>query len=437
MKHIYNILYCLLIIAGFMSCVTEDIASNCPDNSGTGKPGNAQVMLNLSVPNNRLPSATRAVADESGIEVLNMLVFESDIFQKVVDITGKYESAATDENSRVIYVPIEETENPVRLLLIANADISRLTAGSSTLSDAKQLIFSGSNRMTSIPMYGETAEFSDGLSRDRTYDVSVELIRSFAKIEVQYNSSQLKSEFEFLGVEAVNVNTGGYVANRQEILAGQTVETLSVTPTTISAGPNRMEIATFYVGETVNNASNKISVIIRGKYYGKEGYYRLDMIKAESENEVDLLKRNYRYVFVLQNVNYEGRGRNEEMSGESDNESFQATVMTLTAAESDILDITTDDRYFLGVNSSTLQLTDNGNICFTKLKVLTNNTTDGWVIADYPATGVTFMPGIEGGRGARAVNTVWIYIDKARITEQFNFYVKTGKIRKTITVRLP
>lgn len=441
MKPIYNILYSLLLIAGFMSCVTEDITDNCPDESGTGALGNAQVMLNLSVPSNRLPSATRAIKDESGIDVLNMLVFENNTLKKVTDITSKYKSGYTDENnSSFFYVSIKETKNPVRLFIIANADLSELSEESSSLDDAMKLTFRNSNNMNSIPMYGEAVsdEFESGLSRDKTYNkVPVELIRSFAKIEVQYNSSQPKSEFEFLGAEVINVNTGGYVANREDILAGQSTETLSVIPTIISEGPDRREIATFYVGETANNAQNKVSVIIHGKYEGTEGYYRLDMIKADGKDEIDLLKRNYRYIFVLQNVNYEGRGKDEVLTGDSDNKPFQTNVMTLTAAESDILDITTDDNYFLGVNTSTLQLTDNGSICFTKLKVLTSNTADGWVIADYPTPGVTFSPGIEGGRGARVVNAVWIYIDKSHITKDFNFYVKTGKIRKTITVKMP
>ena len=437
MKHIYNILYSLLLIAGFVSCVTEDIANNCPDNGEPGQSGNAQVMLSLSVPNDRLPSSTRAIEDELGIQVLNMLIFENDVLEKSVDITNKYKLADANNDSRVFYVTIKETANPVRLVLISNSNISALSEGSSTLDDVRKLTFQHSNDMNVIPMYGETQEFSDGLSRDNSYDVSVELIRSFAKVEVQYNSSQTVNEFEFLGAEVINVNTGGYIAGEQGILNGQTTENLSVIPTIISSGPERKEIATFYIGETANNASNKISVIIHGKYEGTEGYYRLDMIKSESKDEVDVLRRNYRYVFVLQNVNYEGRGRNEVMTGDSDNEPFEATVMTLTAAEGDILDITTDDQFFLGVNSSHLQLTDNGSICFAKLKVLTNNTGEGWQIADYPASGVTFMPGIEGGKGARIVNTVWIYIDKNLISDKFNFYVKTGKIRKTITVEIP
>lgn len=435
MKHIYNIIYCLSFIAGFASCVTEDLVSDCPNNGQTAE--KAQVMLNLSIPNDRLPHSTRAINDDSEINSLYVLEFESGILKKKIDITSKYKNASDSENGRKLYVAIEETENPVQLSIIANYDISNLIEESTTLAEAKRLGFKNSNDAIYIPMYGEAEEFSNGLSRNNSYNVSVELVRSFAKIEVQYNSTQTVNEFELLDVEVVNVNTAGHIVEGNEIPEGQTTD-ITIVPTKVSQSPNRREVATFYIGETNNNASNKISVILRGKYYGAIGYYRLDMIKYESEEVINVLKRNYRYILNVQNVNYAGRASKEEaLQGDADNKAFKATVMTLTAAEGDILDITTDDQYFLGVNSSTLQLTDNGNICFAKLKVLTNNTDEGWIIADYPSTGVTFSPSISGGKGARVVNTVWIYIDTKIIKSDFNFYVKTGKIRKTILVKLP
>ena len=157
--------------------------------------------------------------------------------------------------------------------------------------------------------------------------------------------------------------------------------------------------------------------------------------------EITELKRNYKYVFALQNVNFEGRSETEAMNGEPDNKVFEARVMTLNAEEADILDITTDDYYFLGVNTSTLQLTLNAEgLCFTKLKILTNNHQEGWRIVDAPA-GSTFSPGLTGGTALsdeqREVSTIWIYIDRNLIRNDFNFYVTTGKIRKTITVRMP
>ena len=56
--------------------------------------------------------------------------------------------------------------------------------------------------------------------------------------------------------------------------------------------------------------------------------------------------------------------------------------MTLNAEEADILDITTDDEYFLGVNSSTLQSTvnDGGSLfCKTKDSDVTMSF-QGWAI---------------------------------------------------------
>ncbi|WP_148372990.1 hypothetical protein [Bacteroides bouchesdurhonensis] len=440
MKYIYNILYSLLFIAGVSSCVTDESFNDCSANGGEGGEGDALVMLSLSVPNSQLPSATRAISDERAINSLHVLDFEDGYLRDIIDITDKYKNSTEGKN---LYVAIKETEESVSLAIVANIDLSGINvADKPSLATVKQsLRFTDSNSdsRSYIPMYGET-ESLGAINRNQKYDVTINLVRSFAKIEVTYNSTQTMEEFEFLGIEVLNVHTQGYVTGDQA-WTGSSTQNITATPAAQagSTTAHRIQTASVYIGETLNNASNKVSVLVHGKYYGTEGYYRLDMIKANSTTDatIDKLSRNYRYIFTLQNVNYEGRSRQDALTGESDNAPFQASLMTLTAAEHAILDITTDDQYFLGVNSSTLKLTDNGNICFAQLKVLTDNVSEGWVIADYPAQGVEFMPKTSGGKGDRVVNTVWIYIDRNIITESFNFYVKTGKIRKTITVNMP
>lgn len=439
MKHLYNILYSLLLIAGVSSCVTEDAFTDCSDNGNKEGYGNAQVMLSLSVPNSQIPSATRAI-NESDIDRIYVLDFADNKLREVIDITNKYNSVTSDSKSKNLYVAIKETTASVRLALVANTNINLSELIGSTLAEVKKaLTFSDLNSLNYIPMYGETKELG-AINRDKKYDVNVDLVRSFAKIEVQYNSTQSTAEFQFLGIEVLNVNTQGYITG-DEIYSPQTSTNLSATPSKLHepGAALRQEIASVYIGETINSSLNKVSVLVHGIFKGVEGYYRLDMYKknsATANEEISKLERNYKYVFSLQNVNFDGRTREDALKNDADNKLLNANLMTLTAAEGDILDITTDDQYFLGVNSSTLKLTDNGNICFAKLKVLTDNA-EGWTIADYPTTGVTFTPGITGGKGDRVVNTVWIYIDRKIINGPFNFYVKTGKIRKTITVYLP
>lgn len=430
MKHIYNILYSLLVIAGFTSCVTNDI-DGCPDNTTA----NAQVMLSLSVPETQLPAATRTISNDATINSLYLLVFENDRLAEATDITSKYNAAVEGK----FYVAIKETENKVSLSLVANTDVSSLSLSTPKDDVLKSLIFTATD-LAYMPMYGETTEFQ-GITRALAYDVKVNLLRALAKVEVQYNSTQTKNEFEFTDIEVLNTSAQGYVADQGIPASSTIVNSIKVTPTDNSnGGSNRQEIASVYVHETVNNGTNKISVPIHGKYYGTDGYYRLDMIKSDQTTEIDRLVRNYKYVFALQNVNYAGRTREEALKGDHDNKAFKATVMTLSADEKDILDITTDDQYFLGVNSSTMQLKNNGNRCFAKLKILTNNYKEGWKIVDAPE-GVTFNPGTTGGTAAsdadRKVSSVWVYIDTNVVKSNFSFYVTSGKIRKTIMVNLP
>lgn len=431
MKHIHNILYSLLLIAGLTSCVTDSVLDNCP-NQGGAEATTARVMLSLSIPNSQLPP-TRVVS-ESTVNTLWMLEFENGILKEKIDITAKY-----NNSNGKIYVAIEETNNPVILSVIANKNVSDLEIGTKKSIALQKLTFDNAHNLNYIPMYGETQEFKK-INRDQTYDTNVELIRALCKIEVQYSSTQTDEEFTFLGIKVLNVNDRGYVDNTLGIPYQTSVESVTANPVSVS-GNNKLKTASVYIAETDNNENNKVQVLVHGIYKGTDCWYRLDMIKEKEENELTTLKRNYKYVFALQNVNFLGRSESDVLTGDPDNKAFDARLMTLDAAEADILDITTDDEYFLGVNSSTLQLTLNdAALCFTKLKILTNNVYQGWSIVDAPE-GVTFNPGTTGGIAdsdeQREVVTVWIYIDRSLIKNDFKFYVTTGKIRKEITVKLP
>lgn len=430
MKHIHNILYSLLFVAGLASCATDNALDNYPDEGS--RIANAQVMLSLSIPDSQLPSATRVI-NESAVNSLWILEFEDGVLKEKIDITAKYNSS----NGKRLYVSIEETKNPVVLSVVANIDVSGLATSANKESILKSLTFSNANSNNYIPMYGESKAFPN-INRNNVYDTSVELIRAFAKIEIQYNSTQTDKEFTFLGIKVLNTNAKGYLADGFGIPKQDPVKSITAEPVYINAN---LKTASVYIAETENSSQNKVQILVHGKYSGTECWYRLDMIKDNESNEITGLKRNYKYVFALQNVNFLGRSEADAMTGEPDNKAFDARVMTLSAEEADILNITTDDEYFLGVNSSTPQLTLNeAGLCFAKLKILTNNISEGWKIVDAPE-GVTFNPGTTGGKAnsdeQRAVSTVWIYIDRNKITKEFDFYVTTGKIRKTITVTMP
>lgn len=435
MKRIHNILYCLLLIAGLSSCVTDNALNDCPTTpQGGSETATAQVMLSLSIPNSQLP-LTRGVVNESTVNSLWVLEFENGALKDKIDITTKYNNS----NGKRLYIAIEETPNPVILSIVANKDVSGLEIGTEKAAALQSLTFNNAHTLDYIPMYGETQEFAN-INRNNAYDTSVELIRSLAKIEVQYSSTQTEEEFTFLGIKVLNTNATGYVVNTSGIPSQTSVPSVIASPVSVS-GNSKLKTASVYIAETDNNSDNKVQILVHGQYKGTDCWYRLDMIKENEKSEIATLNRNHKYVFALQNVNFLGRSEADAMTGDPDNKAFDARLMTLNAEEADILDITTDDEYFLGVNSSTLQLTLNeGDLCFTKLKVLTNNFSEGWTIVDAP-NGVRFNPGTTGGKAVsdeqRKVATVWIYINRTLVTQDFNFYVTTGKIRKTITVKMP
>ena len=120
MKHLRKIIYSLLFIAGFASCVTDDIG-DC----STAETANAQVMLSLSVPSARLPEATRAIGNDETINSLHLLAFENGTLAEITDITSKYQNASEGK----FYVAVKESTGQVGLALVANTDVSALSTG--------------------------------------------------------------------------------------------------------------------------------------------------------------------------------------------------------------------------------------------------------------------------------------------------------------------
>lgn len=432
MKHIYNILYGLLFIVSFPSCTADETILNSPD-QGSGK--TAQVMLSLSIPGQQLPSQeTRSISNDKAIESLYVLEFVDGQWEKTEDITDKYKP---DDNNN-IYISLEETSKPIELVLIANSDkVSDIEHLGFT--DRKgvlrSLIFDINASLNTIPMYGSSS-LPDGISRNDKKNIKVELERSLSCIEVICNSTQSKDEFELLGIEVLNINQEGcVVTNMLPTISAGTESTGEITSngTTASA----------YVAETLNT-NHAISVLVHARYKGTECYYKLDMLKNSQDKDVyvETLMRNYKYSFSLQSIPYLGKGsRAEAINNPADNKSLGVRVMTISAAEEDIRDITTNDYYFLGVNSSNLRLeklntNTSDQTYFVKLKVLTNNTDEGWNISGYPS-GVSFSE-ISGGKAIsdakRKVTSVWIYVDKNIIKSDFTFYVTSSSIRKAINI---
>lgn len=270
MKRIHNILYNLLLIAGLSSCVTDNALDDCP-NQGGNETATAQVVLSLSIPDGQLPP-TRVVS-ESEVNSLWVLEFENDILKEKIDITAKYNNA----NGKRLYIAIEETEHPVILSIVANQNVSSLDIGTEKEVALQKLTFDNAQTLKYVPMYGETVEF-ENINRDNSYDTSVELVRALTKIEIQYSSTQTEEEFTFLGIKVLNTNAKGYVKSLG-IPTQTSVKSVAADPVSINS---KLKTASVYIAETNNNESNKIQILVHGRYKGTDCWYRLDMIK---ENE--------------------------------------------------------------------------------------------------------------------------------------------------------
>ena len=433
MKHIYIILYGLLLTTGFASCTADEAILDSPD-QGSGK--TAQVMLSLSIPGQQLPAEeTRSITNDRAIESLYVLEFVNGYWKKSENITDKYKSGGN------IYIALEETSDPIELILIANSDkVSEIENPIYTdrRTVVRSLTFAINAQLNAIPMYG-SSNLPDGINRNDKKNIQVKLERSLSCVEVVCNSTQSKDEFELLGIEVLNVNQEGCIV--KDILPIRDSQ-----KTTGEIAANGTNAASAYVAETLNT-NHQIAVLVHARYEGTECYYKLDMLLNYQDKDVyvETLVRNYKYAFSLQSIPYLGKtSRSEAINGPADNRSLGTRVMTISTAEEDIRDITTNDFYFLGVNSADLSLeklnaNPNDQTYFVKLKVLTNNTAEGWNISGYPGSGVSFSEtsgGTASSDANRKVTSVWIYVDKNLVKGDFTFYVTSSSIRKAINIHL-
>ena len=433
--YIFQLITCLALLC---SCTAED-NTEIPGGS-SGKSSEAEVAFNLSVPAQQYPTTTRAITDDAAIKNIRIWMFKGtgndatfvkQIKQGDKDSKGNpliklVQVGATQK----LFVLLPESPEKVTLSMIVNVPESTPAPAVDTKKTEALQGLEYNIDVADMPMYAETE-----ITVQQGATASVPLRRAMAKVEVD-----ARDAFSLLKLESVkllNINTKGNVAIGSIGSTGENKSQL------INATKKEENICTFYIPEIADIKNKKVSVLIKGKYKdGASSYYRLEFIGREG-NEVENIERNNKYVFLISNVSTAGHSTEESaINGPAGNAS-PGSGMTLQVIENeDIMDITTDGNYFLGVTSASITAGENDICYFANFSVQGNNP-QGWkMITTEFGEGVTVSMDLFTPAGdVTKVNSVWIYIEKntamATSGNKIDVYVYSGGIRKKIVVTIP
>lgn len=442
MKTSYNIFYAILGLVALFSCTAEDDM----DILNTGKvdrDGQTEVVFNLGIPAHDLPTTTRAITDDSKIEDFSIWVFkgagDNATFEKEIkegDKDANGNPILVFKNAQgglqQLYVLLPESDETITLSMIANATATTPAVGTPKTVALNTLEYA--LEAARMPMYGEQTLTS---VKQGTHS-SIHLRRAMAKIEV--DAREAFSLFKLESIELLNINLKGKVAGG--ILTDQQNYPVQV----INADSKEKNIFTFYLPEiqdiNAQERGKKVSILIKGKYRDDHSsFYRLELIGRENKIIKDIV-RNHKYVFLIENIGASGyTTRDDALKGPASNAGSQGMELQVIENE-DIMDITTDGSYYLGVTSAQITAGYNENYYFANFSVQGSNP-DGWkmITADFQEGVRVSMDSFKAGAGesVNVVNSVWVYIEKGKVVpnDQIDIYIYSGNIRKKIVVTIP
>lgn len=457
MKMKLYILSSLLLLSLFTGCSADSELVNIPADTS---PKKTQVVLTLSVPAASLPIATRSgiITDDKEIRNITLWAFDAqDKFLYQIDersTTEEGKSKIAIKNNKV-YVLLPETTSNVRLALIANTTtITSPTVGTSKTIAQQSIPTYERKTLSSIPMYGESKPF---IVKEGATPGTISLTRAMAKIEV--DATNAWPLFELYSAEIVNVNSQGTVVSSSVINNLGDKETLEKELNSTEVVNNNKFEAYIPEATAVNSTDVKVRTFILLYGKNKKGecrYYRLDFIKRTQDaggsvqyTSIENIERNHKYLFHIEHiVPTAGSATREEAIKKNlaDNGIIETSV-EVEIIDENIMDITTDNQYYLGVTSSQLKarLNNDGTYYITNMSVVANYE-NGWVIDDLPYGVEVSVQSIDkpvydtSNKNIIIPTSVWIYIKKEvaekDTDKEFTIYVYSRNIRKTITITI-
>lgn len=224
---------------------------------------------------------------------------------------------------------------------------------------------------------------NNGIVQNTTMDGG-KLLRTVASVVVSADDGTPEnglSEFEIEGASLCDPGSTGYLTPTDNVTTAPTANPTTPRPTNAyGTDPYKWPVydstPVLYAYERTCNASSYMSVIIKAKYKGVSGYYKILMTNAAGTPYN--IVRNHRYLLKITRVTDRGYADlSTAISGKPTNNRLRATV---TESSGDYSGVAADQQYMLCLTCNTFELFGANS---------TTATTPSVKIADIQYTGPT------------------------------------------------
>lgn len=393
------------------------------------------VTLSIQLPNfTPQEISTRAGGETTeSITSLWLVCYDtSDNYLSMQNCTEAYAAATADADGyKKIKTNLPKGTETVHLV----ANVPGLTEAQAKKLDAMEVITPGLSK----PICWVKAKLSDLMNNSK-----ISLIRQCAKVTVKTSVSnfEITDLHVWHSASKGSIAPAGYVESKNENLATSTE--LMDDSKCIAGGP----AAVVAVNET---SAGKADIIIKAKYNGTEGFYKVALYKDDSKTAQYDMVRNHNYIVNVTSVNGVGYAdETEALKAEPENR-LQVTVVD---DNPQIVDMIACKDYELGVCGTQTVAATNGTASiivpitlFTNLKP--ENTTDNnlykveiskdaqsWITSWSPGSqSTTTSPNESEPSGTMFVlNLTLTANNKSEEPRDGTITITSGDLKRTITI---
>ena len=434
MKKILSLLLTLLVLSSCSDSLNEDGGSAPSDGSRLEDGG---ITLTITLPDFSKEELTRA--GDTGLKSLNVVAYDDKgVFLSNQSVSA-YELVSGTDNTYKVKVPV--TEKATKIHLVANAGSLTDEQCQNGLDKAA---VNGPISMENPLCWGKIS-----VSALMGTNPSITLLRQFGKVSVQGPATNSSSEFvekkEAFTVEGYKLYKAagsGTIAPAEENWNASTWEVTAPTlPSGVSYDNTSGEFTTgniaFYESET---KAGQAFLIIKGKYKGVTGYYKVAFYgDTNSETFVNLL-RNHAYTVKITHVNTNGW----PTEAEAIKDPYPENRMRVDVKDDNplVTDMIACKDYHLGVSDQVSGAWDDENIIATVVTTIKNgetptfSTSDGWIKKDVTINKTGTVPDGPNSTTGKKYE-ISIAVEKNEYSEEprtGKVIVKSGDLTRTITV---
>lgn len=393
------------------------------------------VTLSIQLPNfTPQEISTRAGGETTeSITSLWLVCYDtSDNYLDMQDCTEAYADATADADGyRKIKTNLPKGTETVHLV----ANVPGLTEAQAKKLDAMEVITPGLSK----PICWGKAKLSDLMNNSK-----ISLIRQCAKVTVKTSVSnfEITDLHVWHSASKGSIAPAGYVESKNENLATSTE--LMDDSKCIAGGP----AAVVAVNET---SAGKADIIIKAKYNGTEGFYKVALYKDDSKTAQYDMVRNHNYIVNVTSVNGVGYAdETEALKAEPENR----LKVTVVDDNPQIVDMIACKDYELGVcGTQTVAATNGTDPIIVPITLFTNlkpeNTTDNnlykveiskdaqsWITSWSPGSqSTTTSPDESAPKGTKFVlNLTLTANNKSEEPREGTITITSGDLKRTILI---